>query len=168
MNDLANIVLNQLRVKDGSRGPYAIVGYETDTNHPWGFNGHNHSNCKVVTLLVQKCMVDGQILYVFDQVNINTEDHRMRRENRETLVWEKDSICYRDREGAAAFLYTTAKYMRSVDLLPVKAVEEIMDSKRRLTNTKPATISIGDFPITTLQEASYAISTLDAVVLSTT
>ncbi len=57
--DVAECILDKLRLGDGARGIYVIVGQSTDTKHPCGFNGHKHHSCRIPTLMVSKRVLEG-------------------------------------------------------------------------------------------------------------
>jgi hypothetical protein len=114
--DVAECILEKLRLGDGARGVYAIVGKSTDTKHPCGFNGHNHHSCRIPTLMVSKRVFEGRSVYVFNRLNVDSEDHRERRARGESPVWDDESTCVVDREGAAALLQMEARYKEDLEV----------------------------------------------------
>jgi hypothetical protein len=162
VSEVADIVLSKLRLGDGTPGAYILVGEKTDTNHPAGFTGHNHVLCKTPTLLVSKQVVDSRDVYVFNVLRLETTAHHERRSRGENPVWERESICLLDREGAAAQLHLTARYMSCLDVYSASAATEFKDNQGMLPPGTVKSLSHGTLTIKTIDDARLAIALLDA------
>tara|TARA_Y100000389_G_C17325146_1_gene445150 strand:+ start:300 stop:812 length:513 start_codon:yes stop_codon:yes gene_type:complete len=160
--DVAECILEKLRLGDGARGIYVIVGESTDTKHPHGFNGHNHSSCKVPTLMVSKRVLEGRSVYMFNRLNVDSENHRARRARGERPVWDDESTCLMDREGAASLLQMEARYKENLDVYPIHFMESVRLENGELGDSLYCKPTVGYVSAKTLDEAKHAIACLDA------
>ena len=160
--DVAECILEKLRLGDGARGIYVLVAQNTDTKHPCGFNGHNHHACSIPTLMVSKRVLEGRSVYVFNRLNIYSEDHRERRARGEPPVWDDESTCVVDREGAAALLQIEAQHKKDFVVHPIGVMDSIRLENGELGNSLHLKPYIGHVSVKTLDEAKHAIACLDA------
>lgn len=162
VSEVAELVLEKLRLGDGTKGLYMLVGEIPDTKHPIGFTGHNHGACKVPTLMVLKKVVDARDVYVFHVLKVHTTAHHARRSRGEQPRWEEESICLFDRDGAAAQLHLLARYMDGLDVYPATAIADFKDENGTLPDTFRRSIGRGALTARTLYEAKHAVALLDA------
>lgn len=165
-SDVATEILAHLRLGDGVSTPFCLVGRRTDTSHPAGFNGHNHSVCRIVSLVVHSKVIDGKRCLVFDTVDMDSAEHRARREAGLPPKWMQESVVFdaKNIDGAALYLLMTAQKLGRGSLAVYSS--GYAKALRRKDNTlveHPAfQTPIGNVDIDNIDIARSAIRFLDA------
>ena len=138
MDDVVGAVLEQLRINDGTCAPYSLLAYETDVQHPCGFNGHNHHQCKIPTLICKRTIRDGRPHFAFVELDCNNEEHRLRRAEGRRPRWNDAEVWFdaTNMVGAATYLALRMRYCSDLDVVHTEAAEALVVEGKELGDTR--------------------------------
>lgn len=163
-SDIATEILAHLRLGDGVSTPFCLVGRRTDTSHPAGFNGHNQSDCRIVSLVVHSKVIDGKRCLVFDTVDMDSAAHRARREAGLPPKWMQESVVFdaKNIDGAALYLLMTAQKLPVLAVYNSSYANALRSKDNTLLEYHAFQTPIGNVDIDNIDIAKSAIRFLDA------
>ena len=163
--DIVSEILTHLRIKDGISKPFCIVFEETDTKHPFGFNGHNHNSCRMVTLVVHSEVVDGKACFIFSSINIDSREHRERRASHLPPKWDDESVVFdaTNIEGASLYLLMKVRYHSNATVYNHSRIEALRGEHNTLVEHPPFDQPIGCVNIDTFEISKAVLCLFNAV-----